>query len=56
LEQDFLVDPDSHELLRATIASRGPYELTVDGLPVGDPRAVPSGFDGTLSLTIERID
>ena len=56
LEQDFLVDPDSHELLHATITSRGPYELTVVGRPAGDLGAVPSGFDGTLSLTIERID
>jgi hypothetical protein len=55
LEEEILLDAGSHELLRATISSGGVNGFRVTGLPEGDPRGEPTGFDGTMSLTIDRI-
>lgn len=55
IEQVIHLEAESQELLRATLTSEGANEVRIEGLPEGDPRGDPSGFDGRLTLTIERI-
>ena len=52
---DIYLDEQSNELLRASITSRISTEFSIRGLPSDDPWGSVSGFEGTLSLTIERI-
>jgi hypothetical protein len=55
LQQEILLEAESHELLHATLTTDGASEFRIEGLPEGDTRSEPTGFDGTLSLTIDRI-
>ncbi len=55
IDQQVFVDSSTQELLRMTSSTTMKMSDWIEGLPKGDPNAARSTFDGTITVTLERI-